>query len=56
MQIYIDESGNIVSSLKAPCFVVAALATTSDLAVRLRIKYSDLYINVNNRLNMKWLP
>lgn len=38
MQIYIDESGNIVSSLKAPCFVLAALILKEDLPIERCIK------------------
>jgi len=38
MQIYIDESGNIVSSLNAPCFVVAALILWEDDPIKRCIK------------------
>jgi hypothetical protein len=38
MQVYIDESGNIVSSMKAPCFVLAALILKDDLPIKRCIK------------------
>jgi len=38
MQIYIDESGNIVSALKAPCFVLAALVLREDDSIKRCIK------------------
>lgn len=38
MQIYIDESGNIVSSSESPYFVLAALVLTEDLPIKRCIK------------------
>ena len=38
MQIYIDESGNVVSSSEAPCFVLAALVLWEDLPIKRCIK------------------